>query len=108
MFHGVLMNVIEPGEIGTLKGDMAIPILKPHFSRRCIVPHIHLPGCLHVKFAEEFPELLGLRRRRCDKVVVICQDCPSAQVPGKFRGASKQRFEKKSSRIDEFRYGSFL
>ena len=50
MPRGIMMDVIQSCQIGALEGDAAFPKLKPHFSSKCIVPEIELPGSLHVKF----------------------------------------------------------
>jgi len=55
MVHWIMMNIIQSRQIRTLECNMAIPELEPHFPSQGVVPEVELPGCLHVKFADEFP-----------------------------------------------------
>jgi hypothetical protein len=57
----IIMNIIQPGQIRALEGDVALPKLKPHFSSRLIVPAVELFGRLHVKFTKKFPQRARMR-----------------------------------------------
>ena len=52
----IMMDVIQPRQIRALECDAAFPKLKPNSPFQRVVPKIKLPGRLHVKFTEKFPQ----------------------------------------------------
>jgi hypothetical protein len=89
----IMMNVVQPRQIRSLECNVALPKLKPHFPSGCVVPDIELSGRLHVKFAQKFPQRVRLGRSR-NKMIMIRQDCPGAQIPIELGCAVEQRFQK--------------
>ena len=91
----IMMNVVQPRQIRSLECNVALPKLKPHFPSRSVVPEIELFGGLHVKFAQKFPQRVRLRRSR-NKMIMIWQDRPGAQIPIELACAVEQRFQKEN------------
>ena len=81
------MHVMQPRQIGFFKCDPAVPELKPHSPSGRVVPEIDLFGGLHVKFAEEFLQTVGVGGRDGYEMIMIGQHCPRAQVPAELTGA---------------------
>ena len=75
------MDVIQPRQIRALECDVAVPKLEPDLPLGPAVPKIELLGRLHVKLAKKFSERARIAWRGRNKVVMIGQHGPSAQVP---------------------------
>ena len=90
----IIMNVIQPRQIGAFKRNTALPKLKPHLSSRCVIPGIELPGRLHVKLTQKFSQGTRIGWRRCNEVVMIGQHCPGVHVSVEFARALEQGFLK--------------
>src|SRR5439155_9596184 len=94
VMHGVVMNVTQAREIGTLEGQARFPKLKPDLSGWRVVALVDGDGGCRMQTANQCGQL-GRFRAFTDEMIVIGEDGPGLQHPAIRFGDLKQRVTKK-------------
>lgn len=81
MTNGILIYVIESGQIRILVRDMTIPRLPPDAPIGRIIPSIDI-FCFHdMQMRDISGKILRILRRSGNKMIMVCKHCPSLQIP---------------------------
>jgi len=85
VFHGVLMDVVEPGEVALLEGQLRLPEVMPDFAIGRVVETVDIAGGFLVELGQKRGKALSAVfssfRRVSDEVVVVGKHSPGFQEP---------------------------
>ena len=90
----VLMDVIQPREVGAFKRQPRVSKVVPDFAALRAIEFVEFAGGVSVEMFYEFREALRLRTAARDEVVVVGEDGPRLDLPAVEIGFGKQvKFE---------------
>ena len=96
--HGVLMNVMQPGEVTSLEGDVRLPVVLPKpASSGLTVPAIQFLCAETVQFLDHGAQrccIWIVRGTVADQVIVIRENRPCFESPSELSGQCDQCFLK--------------
>src|SRR5947207_2069984 len=79
--NGVLVNVVQPGEIGFLKSQFGLAKVKPDLAAFLPIQPIQLASGVGVQMLEELAEICRIGKTARDDVVVVGEYSPRFKLP---------------------------
>ncbi len=90
MSHGVLMHVIQPGQVGLFKRQPGIPEVELYSPAGRLIEAIHFGGRGRVKVRKELCNRIVVRRGVRNEMVMIREDRPRLQRKSVLPGQPQQ------------------
>ena len=91
---GIVVNVVESGEVRPFKSESRLTVLIPDFTSRRAIPVVHLFGRSHVELAQHGLQCLWIFWRSGNKVVVVGHDRPCLKRPAVVTKGLKEGLQK--------------
>lgn len=79
--HGILVNVVEPSEVGLLKRKLRVTKVVPDLPPLLAIQPVQFPRGVGVQVFEDFSEARRIRKSARDNVIVIGEHGPRLELP---------------------------
>src|ERR1043166_1976483 len=90
MLHGVLMDIVEPRQVGVLVGQPGIPKVVPHRAAFNPVSSVEFYGRPRVQFPQKLAHGYRIGRAASYEVIVVCKHRPRFKVPDTLPGKGQK------------------
>ena len=75
------MHIIESSVIGTLEGQLGVPVFKPYLPTSHTIHPVDFARGLGMKALNERPDATSVVLCKRDKMIMVRHDCPRLQLP---------------------------